>query len=72
LKNPSISLRKFNRNLQTLNSKNSLRVGRLPVKNQAAFYYVKPKQKKGPTISGWLKFGAVIVGAITGVVVYTG
>lgn len=71
-KNSTLSLLKSNRNIYTFNSKASALARRIPVKNQTAFYYVKPKQKKGPTLSGWLKFSGAIVGVITGVIVYIG
>ena len=71
-KNTTISLLRSNRNLYTPNSKPALSVGRLSIKNQTAFYYVKPKQKKGPTVSGWLKFGVAVTAAVTGVIIYIG
>nr|XP_058953687.1 mitochondrial import inner membrane translocase subunit TIM50-like isoform X2 [Pocillopora verrucosa]XP_058953695.1 mitochondrial import inner membrane translocase subunit TIM50-like isoform X2 [Pocillopora verrucosa] len=47
-------------------------VTRLPLRCPRAFYYVKPKEKKGPTLKGWLYFGAGGVGVISGAVIYLG
>lgn len=45
---------------------------RLPLRCPRAFYYVKPKEKKGPSLRSWMLFGAGCVGVVTGGVVYVG
>lgn len=45
---------------------------RLPLRCPRAYYYVKPKEKKGPSLRGWVMFGAGCVGMATGAVVYMG
>ncbi|KAJ7351723.1 Mitochondrial import inner membrane translocase subunit TIM50 [Desmophyllum pertusum] len=45
---------------------------RLPLRCPRAFYYVKPKEKKGPSLRSWIMFGAGCVGMVAGAVVYVG
>ena len=45
---------------------------RLPLRCPRAYYYVKPKEKKGPSLRGWVMFGAGCVGMATGAVIYMG
>ena len=45
---------------------------RVPLRCPRAYYYVKPKEKKGPSMKGWVMFGAGCVGVATGAVIYLG
>ena len=47
-------------------------IARLPIRCPRAFYYVKPKEKKGPSLKSWMLFGAGCAGIVTGAVVYVG
>ena len=47
-------------------------IARFPLRCPRAFYYVKPKEKKGPSLRSWILFGAGCVGFVTGAVIYHG
>ncbi|XP_068730202.1 mitochondrial import inner membrane translocase subunit TIM50-like [Montipora capricornis] len=45
---------------------------RLPLRCPRACYYVKPKERKGPSLKSWIIFGAGCVAVATGAVIYVG
>ena len=45
---------------------------RLPLRCPRSYYYVKPKEKKGPSFKSWLIFGAGCVAVATGAIIYVG
>lgn len=45
---------------------------RLPLRYPRSYYYVKPKEKKGPSFKSWLIFGAGCVAVATGAIIYVG
>lgn len=45
---------------------------RLPLRCPRSCYYVKPKEKKGPSFKSWLIFGAGCVAVATGAIIYVG
>lgn len=47
-------------------------IARVPLRCPRAFYYVKPKEKKGPSLRSWILFGAGCVGFVSGAVIYHG
>ena len=50
----------------------SLLIARLPSRCPRVCYYVKPKERKGPSLKGWFIFGAGCFGLTAGAVVYMG
>lgn len=44
----------------------------LPLRCPRSYYYVKPKEKKGPSFKSWLIFGVGCVAVATGAIIYVG
>ncbi|XP_031565342.1 mitochondrial import inner membrane translocase subunit TIM50-like [Actinia tenebrosa] len=71
-KNTLNLLYRQNRHIFTYSKNSLLSSGRFSLKNQKALYYVKPKQKKGPSARGWIIFGAGMASLTTAAVTYLG